>query len=160
MAESDGSAYLKIVVVKIGKPANQVYQVLVDEYLKRLSSYSKYQQKIIPAKGGVEKSTKSTLDFLDSFRGSKLVGLDEGGQNWSSPQFAKKIQEWKDDPSIQSLVFIVGGPYGLTDPIRKRLDVTWSLGLGVYPSDIAWLMLSEQIYRAHTILAGSPYHHV
>jgi 23S rRNA (pseudouridine1915-N3)-methyltransferase len=54
---------------------------------------------------------------------------------------------------------MVGGPFGFPDAIRELSKESWSLASGVYPSDFAWLMLWEQLYRSSAINNGISYHH-
>ena len=61
---------------------------------------------------------------------------------------------------MAKMTFVIGGPYGLTDEVRQQADLVLSLAKGVFPSDLAWVMLWEQLYRASTIIRRTPYHHV
>jgi len=56
-------------------------------------------------------------------------------------------------------VFIIGGAYGVNEKLMKRADFTLSLSKLVFPHQLVRLILIEQLYRAHTILAGEKYHH-
>lgn len=87
---------------------------------------------------------------------SVLITLDEKGEPLTSPDFAARLQEHRD--SAQNLCFVIGGASGI-DPDLLR-EAQWSLSFGrmVWPHLLARVMLSEQLYRAATILAGSPYH--
>jgi 23S rRNA (pseudouridine1915-N3)-methyltransferase len=58
--------------------------------------------------------------------------------------------------SGRDLCFVVGGPYGLALPAAEH---TFSLGPMTLPHQLARVVLLEQLYRAHKILAGEPYHH-
>lgn len=88
--------------------------------------------------------------------GAKLVTLDERGETLSSPDFASRLQEARDQ--AQSLCFLIGGADGI-DPALQQ-DAHWSLSFGrmVWPYLLARVMLAEQLYRAATILTGLPYH--
>ena len=90
-------------------------------------------------------------------KGAVLVTLDERGQLISSPKFAQKIANWRDQ-GTRELVFVIGGADGIDPDLRDRADFSLSLGQMVWPHMLARVMLAEQIYRATTILAGSPYH--
>ncbi len=83
-----------------------------------------------------------------------LIALTEEGETFSSNSFAKHLQEL----GSQHLAFVIGGAEGL-DPVVKE-SARWQISLSplTFPHEIARLLLIEQIYRADTILKGSPYH--
>lgn len=91
--------------------------------------------------------------------GSVIVALDERGQLLSSPKFAQKIARWRDD-GRGDVAFLIGGADGLAPDLRTKADLSLSFGQMVWPHMLARVMLCEQLYRAATILAGSPYHRV
>ena len=87
-----------------------------------------------------------------------LILLDETGKMLSSPGLAKLIQQ-KANQSTQRIVFLIGGAYGVDEEIKKRANFTWSLSELVFPHMLVRLILSEQVYRACSILANEKYHH-
>ncbi|TBN37499.1 23S rRNA (pseudouridine(1915)-N(3))-methyltransferase RlmH [Paracoccus subflavus] len=89
-------------------------------------------------------------------QGSVLVALDERGDQPTSPQFAHRLADWRD--GARDVCFVIGGADGLDPPLRARADWQVSLGRMVWPHMLVRVMLAEQLYRAATILAGSPYH--
>ncbi len=89
--------------------------------------------------------------------GATVVTLDERGQLLTSPEFATRIARWRDD-GCQDLAFVIGGADGIAPGLRARADVSLSFGPMVWPHMLVRVMLAEQLYRAATILAGSPYH--
>lgn len=88
---------------------------------------------------------------------ARLIALDERGKLLTSPDFAALLARWRDE-GTQDTAFVIGGADGLAPGLRARADATLSLGRMVWPHKLARVMLAEQIYRAATILAGSPYH--
>lgn len=89
--------------------------------------------------------------------GAALWCLDERGKLMSSPDFAARIARLRDDGS-QDLAFVIGGADGIAPDLRARADMSLSFGKMVWPHMLARVMLCEQLYRAASILAGSPYH--
>ena len=89
--------------------------------------------------------------------GSLLVTMDERGRVLSSPEFAAQIARWRDE-GRQDVAFLIGGADGLAPGLRDRATFSLSFGRMVWPHMLVRAMLAEQIYRAATILAGSPYH--
>ena len=155
---------MKVRVLKIGKPADKAYATLVEKFEKRLTSFLKIENQVAKAFRGVEKSSKELFYKLNLEDGRKdpsqyLVCLDERGSQLSSPNFAKIIEKQMVASHIKRLDFVIGGPYGLPTELIKLADFHWSLSDAVFPSDLAWLMVWEQLYRASTIIRGMPYHH-
>ncbi len=83
--------------------------------------------------------------------------LDERGTQMTSPDFAQAIARLRD-AGISELSFAIGGADGLTKEFRSGTAKQISFGKLVWPHALARVMLAEQIYRAATILSGSPYH--
>lgn len=88
-------------------------------------------------------------------RGARTIALDERGAMSSSPDFAARLRA-EADQGQRDLAFLIGGADGL-DP-RLRGPEAISFGRMVWPHMLVRAMLAEQLYRAATILAGSPYH--
>lgn len=88
--------------------------------------------------------------------GAALVMLDERGEQPTSPDFARRIAAFRD--RARDLCFVIGGADGLDPALRARADWQISFGRMVWPHMLVRVMLAEQLYRAATILAGSPYH--
>jgi 23S rRNA (pseudouridine1915-N3)-methyltransferase len=80
--------------------------------------------------------------------------LDTGGEAYTSEGFAR----WLDGRRLaaRDVCFVVGGPYGTS---LERVDHRLSLGPMTLPHQLARVVLLEQLFRAHKILAGEPYHH-
>ena len=89
--------------------------------------------------------------------GDHLIACDEHGKVHTSRDFAARIALLRDR-GTRRLVFMVGGADGLDPSILRRADQTLAFGPQTWPHALARAMLAEQIYRAVTILAGSPYH--
>jgi 23S rRNA (pseudouridine1915-N3)-methyltransferase len=89
--------------------------------------------------------------------GAKLCILDERGTVENSPRFAARLGHWRDT-GVSDLAFVIGGADGLDAAFRKTADHSLSFGKMVWPHMLVRVMLSEQLYRAASILAGGPYH--
>ena len=87
-----------------------------------------------------------------------LVVMDERGTQLTSPDFAARLAGWRD--AGRDVALVIGGADGLDPALRARADLAVSFGRMVWPHMLARVMLAEQLYRAATILAGSPYHRV
>lgn len=89
--------------------------------------------------------------------GAKVCALDERGERLSSPDLARRLADFRDN-GLGDLVFLIGGADGLDPALRDGADLKLSLGAMVWPHMLARVMLTEQLYRAAAILAGTPYH--
>jgi 23S rRNA (pseudouridine1915-N3)-methyltransferase len=83
--------------------------------------------------------------------------MDERGRALTSPAFAALLAGWRDGGRGDA-AFVIGGADGVESGLRDRADAVVSFGPMVWPHLLARAMLAEQLYRAATILAGSPYH--
>jgi 23S rRNA (pseudouridine1915-N3)-methyltransferase len=97
------------------------------------------------------------LAKLDRAR-ARVIVLDERGAQWSTEEWAKKIETWQLE-SVSDLAFCIGGTTGF-DPgwVKKNAHATVSFGKQTTSHEIARLILSEQLYRAYSVLNGHPYH--
>jgi len=82
------------------------------------------------------------------------VVLDAGGRTYDSEAFARWLEERRQ--AGRDVCFVIGGAFGVT---LERRDETLSFGPMTFPHQLARVLLLEQLYRAHKILAGEPYHH-
>jgi 23S rRNA (pseudouridine1915-N3)-methyltransferase len=89
--------------------------------------------------------------------GARIIALDERGKAETSEVFAKRLGRWRDD-GVRCVAFIIGGADGLDEALRKRADAVLSFGALTWPHMLVRALLAEQVYRAHTILTGHPYH--
>ncbi len=80
--------------------------------------------------------------------------LDDAGESYDSLAFSRLIEQRR--ASGLDLCFVIGGAYGID---LERADHRLSLGPMTMPHQLARVVLLEQLYRAHAILAGAPYHH-
>ncbi|MSO72543.1 MAG: 23S rRNA (pseudouridine(1915)-N(3))-methyltransferase RlmH [Rhodospirillaceae bacterium] len=89
--------------------------------------------------------------------GARIIALDERGKSETSEAFAKRLGRWRDD-GVRGMAFLIGGADGLDESLRKRAEATLSFGAATWPHMLVRVLLAEQLYRAHTILTGHPYH--
>jgi len=85
------------------------------------------------------------------------VVVDERGTLLSSTTFATYLEKWSN-AGLKEIAFVLGGPFGLEEALRKEGDFCLSLSTMTLTHGLARLLLLEQIYRAFTILRGDPYH--
>ena len=88
--------------------------------------------------------------------GAAVIVLDERGNQPTSPDFAARIAAFRDQ--ARDICFVIGGADGIDPSLRSRAEWQISFGKMVWPHMLVRAMLAEQLYRAATILAGTPYH--
>ncbi|MEI7959376.1 MAG: 23S rRNA (pseudouridine(1915)-N(3))-methyltransferase RlmH [Chitinophagaceae bacterium] len=153
---------MKISIWSVGKNHEAYIKDGVAEFTKRISHYYPIDWQIItPSKANQPIAIKKeeAQNIMKQLASTDvLILLDETGKMMSSPGIAQLIQQ-KANQSAQKLIFLIGGAYGVSDDIKKRANHTWSLSQLVFPHMLVRLILSEQIYRACSILANEKYHH-
>lgn len=85
-----------------------------------------------------------------------VILLDERGEEYSSLQFASRLDRWMQ--AGKDLVFVVGGAYGFDSRLYDRADSKLSLSKMTCSHQLVRTVFAEQLYRAFTILRGEPYH--
>jgi len=86
-----------------------------------------------------------------------VIVLDERGTAIDSPALSRRLDE--QFTASRDVILIIGGAYGVTDELRARAHLVWSLSPLVFPHQLVRLILIEQLYRAQEIARGRPYHH-
>jgi 23S rRNA (pseudouridine1915-N3)-methyltransferase len=147
----------------IGKPTESWQKEAIHMYLTRLQSFGGVELVELPEGHGKtakpdERKTRSAeaqtiLKGIDE--AAIVIALDQRGKMLDSKAFSKKISEWE---SRNSLVFVIGGSWGLDETVLKRANFTLSLGEITLPHNLAKIVLLEQIYRAKMIENGREYH--
>jgi 23S rRNA (pseudouridine1915-N3)-methyltransferase len=97
------------------------------------------------------------LALADHLAPGHVFACDEHGRALPSRAFAARIARLRDD-GVRRLVFVIGGADGLAPAVLDRADERLAFGPQTWPHALVRVMLAEQVYRAVTILAGSPYH--
>jgi 23S rRNA (pseudouridine1915-N3)-methyltransferase len=144
---------MRLKIAWIGKSRDPSYQMLTQEYLKRISRYAPIE--------AVEFKDESA--FLRAagkpsrHPPHRLVLLDRTGRQFSSEDLAKFLRDHSERDS-RPLLFAVGPADGFPAGTRQIADFTLSLGKMTLAHELARVVLLEQLYRAFTILAGHPYH--
>lgn len=141
-------------VLAIGKPKLAFAKSGIEEYLRRLRPLVGLRLDFL--KGGVAEAESEAL--LARSAGAFRVVLDERGEQVSSRDLAARITRWEHTPGVKEVCFLLGGADGHTVPLRARAGWTWSLSALTLQHEMALLLVLEQIYRAYSLKAGSPYH--
>jgi len=138
-------------------------RALVDDYVGRFNRMARplgfgalHEQEVEDRKGG-GMAAEAELLVRALPPSCLLVVLDERGQQHTSPEFAARLAGWRDEGRAE-LAFVIGGSDGLAPTLRDKAHHAISFGRMVWPHMLVRVMFAEQIYRAATILSGSPYH--
>lgn len=154
---------MRVHICAVGRLRAGPERALIDDYATRFDRTGRPVglgpltiTEIDDRKGGGP-STEAALLSRAIPKGAQVCALDERGRQLSSPDFARHLAGARDD-GAGDLAFLIGGADGLDPALRQRADLTLSFGAMVWPHMLARVMLTEQLYRAAAILAGTPYH--
>lgn len=141
-----------------GKTRDTRLKGLIDEYLKRLSHFARSEvtelKETTGARAGIDKNSKRISDRLPG--GAVTVLLDPKGIQLSSQDMAAQVSSWENS-GIKEVVFIIGGPNGVSPELSTNVTQRWSLSRLTLTHEMARVVLVEQLYRAYTIIHGLPY---
>ena len=156
---------MRVQISVVGRLRAGPEKQLIDDYLKRFERSGKAHGfteaslvEVEDKKGGGQQAEAELL-LKTIPKGAVIVTLDERGKLLSSPEFADRLGDWRDN-GASCVCFVIGGADGLIKELRTQADFSISVGKMVWPHMLARVMLCEQLYRAASILAGSPYHRV
>jgi len=156
---------MKIHLCVVGRLRRGPELSLIDDYLDRFNKTGRNMGlgpaniiEVEDKKGGGMKAEAALLERVIP-KGAVICALDERGKVNSSPEFSNLLAGWRDS-GRGDVAFIIGGADGIEPELRGRADYKLSFGKMVWPHMLVRVMLSEQIYRAASILAGAPYHRV
>lgn len=155
---------VRLRVVVVGKDRGDPLLTAADAYLDRVKHYMPVELvevKEVPLKKGsaVEQVKAEEAKRLEKVLAPDelRVVLDERGQLLSSEELAGRVDRWMQD-GLRSVALVIGGPSGLDPAFMRQARERWALSRMTLPHRMARLLLSEQLYRAFTILRGEPYH--
>lgn len=137
----------------------------VADYMGRIERYRACRAIVVPEERQdgrysmehrLEREGRCVLEQIRHLEPAWVAVLDAGGKAIASREFARLIRRQCFEDT-RSVVFVVGGPDGLSSTVRERADRLVSLSQMTLPHDMARLLLAEQVYRAMTIIRGHPY---
>ncbi len=149
-----------IKIITVGSIKEKYLKDAIEEYKKRLSRYTKLEIIEVKDEGLVEE--KKAIE-LESTKIEKhinerdyIITLEIEGKELNSIEFAKKLEKIQIENS--SIIFIIGGSYGLSDNIKKKSNWHLSFSKMTFPHQLFRVFLLEQIYRAYKINNNEKYH--
>lgn len=154
---------MRVHICAVGRLRTGPERDLIDDYLKRFDRTGRALglgpaqiHEVEDKKGGGMAAEAALLDRVIP-KGAMICTMDERGKLITSPDFAQTMGRWRDG-GCSDVAFIIGGADGIDPQLRARADFSLSFGKMVWPHMLVRVMLSEQLYRAASILSGSPYH--
>ena len=131
---------MRLRLIAIGKPSRET-SILINDYEKRLPKYCSFEVLEV----------KSEKDIESKLRGFVIV-LDAKGKQFSSEEFAGVLSQHQDS------TFVIGADTGLSEAFKSKANLQLSFSKMTFPHQFARILLSEQIYRAFTVLKKEKYH--
>ena len=135
---------MQFLILAAGKPALGYAREGVELYLNRLKPFGKTELKLV--KDGSSKDVSE-----------RLLAMDERGELWTTEKLVKLARDWQMR-SVRRIAFLIGASDGHTEELRSRCGHILALSKFTLQHELALVVLLEQLYRCHTILAGTPYH--
>ncbi|MBS0417562.1 MAG: 23S rRNA (pseudouridine(1915)-N(3))-methyltransferase RlmH [Proteobacteria bacterium] len=150
-------------IVAVGSRMPRWVQEPYNDYITRLSSALKVTlTEIEPGTRAAGRPPAKAIEaegqrILTALRpGEFVVALDERGKEMTTRELATWLAGRLQDGS--DLAFLIGGPDGFAPEVLQRCNFKWSLSRLTFPHALVRVVLAEQLYRAHGVLANHPYH--
>lgn len=157
---------MKIRLIVVGTKAPGWVKEGYDDYAKRMPTGMKLTLEEVPVPGRHPTRHGGDVDRRKEAEAEKLLGrlgrhdhvvaLDERGQQLSTSQLAQRVDHWRQQGN--NVALLIGGADGLAQRCIARSNETWSLSRLTFPHAMVRVIVAEQLYRAHTLLSGHPYH--
>jgi 23S rRNA (pseudouridine1915-N3)-methyltransferase len=144
---------LRWCIVAVGKSRLVYARAGISEYLARLRCFCAVETAYVKPSNPPREATQ----LLSRSEGCFRLILDERGKRLTSRAFAEEIRKIEGNPR-KTCALLVGGADGLSARVVESADLLWSLSPLTLQHELALVVALEQIYRAHTILTGLPYH--
>ena len=156
---------MRLRILAIGRLRKGPEKDLIEDYISRFNRSGRplglgpVELTELEDKKGGGKGAEAALLLKAIGQSATVIALDERGTLQSSPDFAAHLARIRD-AAPSELVFVIGGADGLDPAVLPRAQSHLSLGKMFWPHMLVRVMLTEQLYRAASILAGGPYHRV
>lgn len=150
-------------IIWLGKSKQKFIEDGYKEFTKRISRFAKLK---VVELSDVKLSGSNNVEIVKEKEAETIlknlkqtdfvIALDETGKQYSSVNFAKFLDKQMGKGEI---VFIIGGVYGLHKSVKQRANLTLSFSQFTFTHQMIRMILTEQIYRAFTIIHGKKYHY-
>lgn len=158
---------INVYYIYFGQQKDAYFRSAMDEYIKRIGKYAKFTEKVLkpepvsdnPSQSEIEhcleKEAKQVLPHLS--KSALKIAMCVEGKTMSSEDFAKTFEKAMLNGKSE-IVFVVGSSFGLSKTVKNACDMRLSFSPMTFAHGLFGVMLTEQIYRAFTILNGEKYH--
>lgn len=140
---------MRLRLIMLGKTRRPELRATLDDYIKRIGRYA-------PVEINEVRDAQAVIKRLVADRAATAILLDAAGKQQDSESLAGWLAEQRDRGS-REIIFVCGDADGFPEALRKRVTQKLSLSPMTYSHELARVMLAEQLYRAFSILSGSPY---
>lgn len=152
---------MRVTVLAVGRLGRSPETDLVKTYVDRATAAGRALGlgpfEVIEVEGRKPGKAAEAEALRPHLKDAHVIACDERGRARSSRHFAQELAALRDD-GVRRLVLVIGGADGLDPALRDEAQALLAFGVQTWPHALVRAMLSEQLYRAVTILAGSPYH--
>lgn len=158
---------MNISIISVGKLKEKYLKSGIEEYTKRLGSYTKINEIEVADEKAPEQLSEADMEIVKKKEAERIltkispdayvIALAIDGKMKTSEQLAKDIESLMTY-GRSKIVFVIGGSLGLHDEVLKRADEKLSFSKMTFPHQLMRLILVEQVYRAFRIMKGEPYH--
>jgi 23S rRNA (pseudouridine1915-N3)-methyltransferase len=156
---------MKIALLQIGKTSEKYISDGADLFTSRIRKYIPFEvitlpdlrntRNMPPQEQRLREGERIIRSFtVDDFK----IFLDENGREYSTFEFSGWLEKLFMLPK-KRIVFVIGGPWGLSEDVYKKADARLSLSRLTFSHQVVRLLFLEQLYRAFTVIKGDPYHH-
>ena len=148
-----------IKIICVGKVKENYYREAIEEYLKRLSKYTKVEVIEVndlnyDKEKAIREESKLIIDKLNN--NDYNILMDINGEILDSVTLSKKLNDLMISNS--NITFIIGGSYGVSDELKRMVDYKLSFSKLTFPHQLFRVVLLEQIYRCFKIMNNEEYH--
>lgn len=155
---------MKTILLLVGKTVDKHFIAGINDYAERISHYMPFEIVTIPELKNTknlseeqQKTMEGELILKQLQSSDTVVLMDEHGKEFTSMEYARWLEQKRN--TARRLIFVIGGPYGFSPKVYERANEKISLSRMTFSHQMVRLIMTEQIYRACTIIKGEPYHH-
>lgn len=158
---------IKVNIIAVGRLKEKYLRDACDEYLKRLSAFSKTNVIEISEERCSDNPSPTELEQVKQREGERIISkIPKGsyvvplcieGVEMSSESFSKKLESAAVN-GFGEITFIIGGSFGLSDEVKSLGNLKLSFSKMTLPHQLMRVILLEQVYRAFSISANTKYH--
>jgi 23S rRNA (pseudouridine1915-N3)-methyltransferase len=147
---------MKLKLITVGKVKDKQISELIKDYSLKIGFDAKLET-VEVKDSTVEEEGMKIIELIERMKNSRFVFvLSEEGKQLGSVEFSDKLKQL--DLSGKTIVFVIGGPFGLYEELKKKADMLFSLSKMTFTHEMAHLFLMEQLYRSNSIIHNKKYH--